>query len=118
MMVRDILEVYICGPCIKCLCPWRERACPGVDTTLLMFDCFSNIFLCLFSKRVDFFFLVLARGRQTGQLQNACVSLAKDWRTDKYLRRLEASGAGIHSNAFSLVVVQGFEKRGNNVFFV
>eukprot|EP00904_Undaria_pinnatifida_P012976 jgi/Undpi1/8809/HiC_scaffold_25.g11271.m1 len=25
-----------------------------------------------------------------GQLQNACVSLAKDWRTDKYLRRLEA----------------------------
>lgn len=25
-----------------------------------------------------------------GQLQNACVSLAKEWRTDKYLRRLEA----------------------------
>lgn len=24
-----------------------------------------------------------------GQLQNACVALAKDWRTDKYLRRLE-----------------------------
>ena len=25
-----------------------------------------------------------------GQLQRACVELAKDWRTDKYLRRLEA----------------------------
>ncbi|CAN0148251.1 unnamed protein product [Ectocarpus sp. 12 AP-2014] len=25
-----------------------------------------------------------------GQLMNACVALAKDWRTDKYLRRLEA----------------------------
>lgn len=26
----------------------------------------------------------------SGQLQRACVELAKDWRTDKYLRRLEA----------------------------
>ncbi len=25
-----------------------------------------------------------------GQLQRACVELAKDWRTDRYLRRLEA----------------------------
>ena len=25
-----------------------------------------------------------------GQLQRACVELAKDWRTDKYLRKLEA----------------------------
>ncbi|CAM9821698.1 unnamed protein product [Ascophyllum nodosum] len=25
-----------------------------------------------------------------GQLRNACVALAKDWRTDKYLRRLES----------------------------
>ena len=28
--------------------------------------------------------------RHTGQLARACVELAKDWRTDRYLRRLEA----------------------------
>src|SRR5260370_40696555 len=29
-----------------------------------------------------------------GQLPRACVELAKDWRTDRYLRRLEAMMAG------------------------
>ena len=28
--------------------------------------------------------------KHTAQLQRACVELAKDWRTDRYLRRLEA----------------------------
>jgi ATP-dependent HslUV protease subunit HslV len=28
--------------------------------------------------------------QHTGQLMRACVELAKDWRTDRYLRRLEA----------------------------
>ncbi len=28
--------------------------------------------------------------KHTGQLMRACVELAKDWRTDRYLRRLEA----------------------------
>ncbi len=28
--------------------------------------------------------------KHTGQLARACVELAKDWRTDRYLRRLEA----------------------------
>src|SRR5947199_9399834 len=28
--------------------------------------------------------------RYPGQLERACVELAKDWRTDRYLRRLEA----------------------------
>jgi ATP-dependent HslUV protease, peptidase subunit HslV len=28
--------------------------------------------------------------RHSGQLQRACVELAKDWRTDKYLQKLEA----------------------------
>ena len=28
--------------------------------------------------------------RFPGQLERACVDLAKDWRTDRYLRRLEA----------------------------
>src|SRR5208282_4201017 len=28
--------------------------------------------------------------QHTGQLSRACVELAKDWRTDRYLRRLEA----------------------------
>ena len=28
--------------------------------------------------------------KHPGQLQRACVELAKDWRTDRYLRRLEA----------------------------
>ena len=28
--------------------------------------------------------------RHPGQLTRACVELAKDWRTDRYLRRLEA----------------------------
>ena len=30
------------------------------------------------------------RERHPGQLMRACVELAKDWRTDRYLRRLEA----------------------------
>lgn len=40
-----------------------------------------------------------------GQLTRACVDLAKAWRTDKYLRRLEVGGAAWA--AFGLVVVQG-----------
>jgi ATP-dependent HslUV protease subunit HslV len=31
-----------------------------------------------------------ARAASDGQLLRACVELAKDWRTDRYLRRLEA----------------------------
>ncbi|MDR2107259.1 MAG: ATP-dependent protease subunit HslV [Holosporaceae bacterium] len=38
-----------------------------------------------------------------GQLQRACVELAKDWRTDKYLRRLEAMMAVVDKNV-SLVL--------------
>ena len=33
-----------------------------------------------------------------GQLQRACVELAKDWRTDKYLRKLEAMMAVADKN--------------------
>jgi ATP-dependent HslUV protease subunit HslV len=33
-----------------------------------------------------------------GQLQRACVELAKDWRTDKYLRKLEAMMAVVDKN--------------------
>src|SRR3954453_4123757 len=33
-----------------------------------------------------------------GQLTRACVELAKDWRTDRYLRRLEAMMAGADKN--------------------
>src|ERR1700733_1855179 len=32
--------------------------------------------------------------QHAGQLARACVELAKDWRTDRYLRRLEAMMAG------------------------
>ena len=38
-----------------------------------------------------------------GQLTRACVELAKDWRTDRYLRRLEAMMAVIDTSA-SLVL--------------
>ena len=38
-----------------------------------------------------------------GQLTRACVELAKDWRTDRYLRRLEAMMA-VADKAVSLVV--------------
>jgi ATP-dependent HslUV protease subunit HslV len=34
-----------------------------------------------------------------GQLARACVELAKDWRTDKYLRRLEAMMAVVDAKA-------------------
>ncbi len=34
----------------------------------------------------------------SGQLQRACVELAKDWRTDRYLRRLEAMMAVADKN--------------------
>jgi ATP-dependent HslUV protease subunit HslV len=38
-----------------------------------------------------------------GQLTRACVELAKDWRTDRYLRRLEAMMAVVDSEV-SLVL--------------
>lgn len=38
-----------------------------------------------------------------GQLKRACVELAKDWRTDKYLRRLEALMA-VCDEAVSLIL--------------
>lgn len=38
-----------------------------------------------------------------GQLKRSCVELAKDWRTDKYLRRLEAMMAVVDKNV-SLIV--------------
>ena len=37
-------------------------------------------------------------GQYQGQLQRACVELAKDWRTDKYLRKLEAMMAVVDKN--------------------
>lgn len=41
--------------------------------------------------------------RHSGQLMRACVELAKDWRTDRYLRRLEAMMAVADaSNSFVL----------------
>ncbi len=41
--------------------------------------------------------------KHPGQLTRACVELAKDWRTDRYLRRLEAMMA-VADNAVSLVL--------------
>jgi ATP-dependent HslUV protease subunit HslV len=41
--------------------------------------------------------------KHTGQLQRACVELAKDWRTDRYLRRLEAMMA-VADKSTSLVL--------------
>ncbi len=41
--------------------------------------------------------------RHPGQLARACVELAKDWRTDRYLRRLEALMAVADANV-SLVI--------------
>lgn len=38
-----------------------------------------------------------------GQLMRACVELAKDWRTDRYLRRLEAMMA-VADNKVSLII--------------
>jgi ATP-dependent HslUV protease, peptidase subunit HslV len=39
----------------------------------------------------------------SGQLQRACVELAKDWRTDRYLRRLEAMMA-VADKEVSLII--------------
>jgi ATP-dependent HslUV protease subunit HslV len=41
--------------------------------------------------------------RHPGQLTRACVELAKDWRTDRYLRRLEAMMA-VADKSVSLVI--------------
>ena len=41
--------------------------------------------------------------RYPGQLERACVELAKDWRTDRYLRRLEAMMA-VADTSVSLVL--------------
>jgi ATP-dependent HslUV protease subunit HslV len=41
--------------------------------------------------------------QHSGQLMRACVELAKDWRTDRYLRRLEAMMAVADKNV-SLIV--------------
>ncbi len=42
-----------------------------------------------------------------GQLTRACVELAKDWRMDKYLRRLEALMAVCDKNASLILTGQG-----------
>jgi ATP-dependent HslUV protease subunit HslV len=41
--------------------------------------------------------------RHPGQLMRACVELAKDWRTDRYLRRLEAMMA-VADKGISLIL--------------
>ncbi len=41
--------------------------------------------------------------KHPGQLMRACVELAKDWRTDRYLRRLEAMMA-VADNGVSLIL--------------
>lgn len=41
------------------------------------------------------------------QLQRACVELAKDWRTDKYLRRLEAMMAVVDNNVSLILTGNG-----------
>lgn len=43
--------------------------------------------------------------KHPAQLQRACVELAKDWRTDKYLRRLEAMM--IVANKDTLLIISG-----------
>ena len=45
--------------------------------------------------------------RHPGQLQRACVELAKDWRTDRYLRRLEALMAVVDSQVSLLITGTG-----------
>ena len=45
--------------------------------------------------------------QHTGQLTRACVELAKDWRTDRYLRRLEAMMAVVDSEVSLLISGQG-----------
>jgi len=45
--------------------------------------------------------------RHPGQLMRACVELAKDWRTDRYLRRLEAMLAVADKSVSLLLTGQG-----------
>lgn len=45
--------------------------------------------------------------RHPGQLTRACVELAKDWRTDRYLRRLEALMAVADKNVSLLLTGTG-----------
>ena len=45
--------------------------------------------------------------QHAGQLTRACVELAKDWRTDRYLRRLEAMLAVVDSEVSLLLSGQG-----------
>ncbi|MFQ5534724.1 MAG: ATP-dependent protease subunit HslV [Sphingomonadales bacterium] len=45
--------------------------------------------------------------RHTGNLTRACVELAKDWRTDRYLRRLEAIMAVADANVSLLISGNG-----------
>ncbi len=45
--------------------------------------------------------------KHPGQLTRACVELAKDWRTDRYLRRLEAMMAVVDSQTSLLLTGNG-----------
>ncbi len=45
--------------------------------------------------------------QHSGQLQRACVELAKDWRTDKYLRKLEAMMAVVDRNTSLILTGSG-----------
>ena len=53
--------------------------------------------------------------KHPNQLTRACVELAKDWRTDKYLRRLEALLTVADSNTSLLITGMGdvLEPEGN-----
>lgn len=45
--------------------------------------------------------------KYSNQLQRACVELAKDWRTDKYLRRLEAMMAVVDKDCSFILTGNG-----------
>lgn len=72
--------------------PWALRssflACSAPRLVSLLFPERSILFPSSSSIAPSFYFPSCST---TGQLMNACVALAKDWRTDKYLRRLEVS---------------------------
>ena len=64
------------------------------------------------NKNEDFIFIIDERletklEQYPGQLTRACVELAKDWRTDKYLRKLEAMMIVVDKNTSLILTGSG-----------
>uniref|UniRef100_A0A2C9KTD1 HslU--HslV peptidase n=1 Tax=Biomphalaria glabrata TaxID=6526 RepID=A0A2C9KTD1_BIOGL len=79
----------------------RKITCKNNDLVLTGFAGSTADAFALFER------LEIKLDKYPGQLKRACVELAKDWRTDKYLRRLEAMIIVVNKDATFIITGSG-----------